>query len=137
MLAREAADQPRHGDWFAEIKWDGWRCLAYLDLGDLRILSRGGSELADRLPELAPAARALAGERLILDGELVAFDQRGRPSFEALQRRMQRRRPGPGQAPVALLVFDLLWHGATSLLDRPYTDRRAALEAVARLMGFA
>jgi bifunctional non-homologous end joining protein LigD len=129
MLAVTSPGLPPNQDRFAfEPKLDGYRGIAYVEHGRLRLRSRGGSPLHEALPEVAPLARALPGRRLILDGEVVALAN-GKPSFEALQRRMQaRRRPGPETAPALLFVFDLLWLDDAPLTGRPYRQRRELLD---------
>jgi bifunctional non-homologous end joining protein LigD len=119
--------------WAFEMKWDGIRAVVYLDGGDLRLMTRNDREVSATYPELAGLTAALAGHRVVLDGEVVAFDEAGRPSFGELQARMHVRAPGRAlldRVPVSLLVFDLLHLDGTSLLDRAYDERRAALEAL-------
>lgn len=128
MLAATAAGLPADPDRFAfEPKLDGFRSLAYVEHGQLRLRSRGGRPLHGRLPELAALGQALPGRRLILDGEIVALVN-GKPSFEALQQRMRTRRPEPGAAPALLCLFDLLWLDGTLLTGRPYRQRRELLD---------
>ena len=119
--------------WAYEIKWDGVRALAYAEPGRLRLVSRNLNDVTSQYPELAPLSRTLGSREALLDGEIVAFDDEGRPSFERLQQRMhlaserqvrERRR----SAPVTYLAFDLLHLDGRSLLDRPYRERRARLE---------
>ena len=74
--------------WAYEIKWDGVRAIAYSTPGELRLESRNLKEITGQYPELARLNRALSSHAAILDGEIVAFDEHGRPSFAALQRRM-------------------------------------------------
>jgi bifunctional non-homologous end joining protein LigD len=127
--ARELpADQ---AGWAFEPKWDGYRALAHLVAGGLRLRSRNGVDMAGWFPELAPLAEALGGHAAVLDGEVVAIDPAGRPSFEALQRRMGDRagRRARG-APVTWLAFDLLWLEGRLLTGLPYTQRRALLESL-------
>jgi len=132
MLAR-AGQLPREDDrWAYEIKWDGVRALAYSEPGRLRFESRNGNDITASYPELRPFNRALSSHRAILDGEIVAFDEQGRPSFSRLQSRMHvsseaaaRRRAK--EVPVAYVVFDLLWLDGHPLLDLPYMQRRARL----------
>ena len=74
---------------------------------------------------------ALGSRRAILDGEIVAFNAEGRPSFEALQSRIHLRgesavREQAQRTPVTLMLFDLLWLDGRSLIDLPYTERRGA-----------
>ena len=88
MLAR-IGTLPRDDDrWAYEIKWDGVRAIGYADGGRLRLASRNGRDITPRYPELRELGRALAGHEAVLDGEVVAFDAEGRPSFQRLQRRM-------------------------------------------------
>src|SRR4051812_44910371 len=112
-----------------EIKWDGIRALVYSRPGRLRVETRNLADVTARWPEL----RELGGRSAVLDGEIVAFDESGRPNFERLQARMHLTGGAtiPGRArdiPATYVIFDLLWLDGESLLDRPYTERRAALE---------
>ena len=96
MLAR-AGELPRpERGWAYEIKWDGVRALAYCQPGELRLESRNLIEITGKYPELTELTRALGSRSAILDGEIVAFDADGRPSFSALQQRMQISSPRPG-----------------------------------------
>ncbi|HEX2435922.1 MAG TPA: non-homologous end-joining DNA ligase [Solirubrobacterales bacterium] len=133
MLATEASTPPEDGGWAFEIKWDGVRALAHTDgEGGLRIESRRGEDITARYPELAGLGEALAGRRVILDGEIVTFDD-GRPSFQRLQLRMgltspmsiQRRAP---TCPATYEIFDLLELDGEPTLELPYEERRRLLE---------
>jgi bifunctional non-homologous end joining protein LigD len=133
MLATEAQHPPSDDGWAFEIKWDGVRALATANgEGGLRIESRRGEDITARYPELAALGEALAGQQAILDGEIVAFDENGRPSFQRLQLRMgltspmsiQRRAP---QTPVTYEIFDLLELDGEPTLDLRYEERRRLL----------
>jgi bifunctional non-homologous end joining protein LigD len=105
--ARELpADQ---AGWAFEPKWDGYRALGHLLEGELALRSRNGVDMAGWFPELGPLAQALGGHGVVLDGEVVALDEGGRPSFGALQQRMAGRGGRRRGAAVTYLVFDLLW----------------------------
>lgn len=122
--------------WAFEVKWDGVRAIARVEPGELRLFSRNANEITVAYPELRALAESLRGRTAILDGEIVCFDARGRPSFEALQRRMHLRdaRAIAGlsrELPVTYLLFDLLWLDGQSLLELPYRERRERLEALA------
>ena len=105
--ARELpADQ---GAWAFEPKWDGYRALGHVVGGGLALRSRNGVDMAGWFPELGGLAGALGEHAAVLDGEVVAFDAEGRPSFEALQQRMASRVGRRRGAAVTYLVFDLLW----------------------------
>jgi len=135
MLASPGALPPPEQEqrWAFEMKWDGIRAVVYLDRGDLRVLTRNDREVAATYPELAGLAHQLRDRRTIVDGEVVAFDEAGRPSFGELQARMHVRAPNRAlldRVPVSLLVFDLLHVDGTSLVGAPYDERRAALEGL-------
>ena len=133
MLAKPSSALPDDdGRWAYEIKWDGVRALAYSEPGRLHLESRNRNDISASYPELRALNRALGSHRAVLDGEIVAFDEHGRPSFGRLQSRMHissesaaRRRAK--EVPVAYLVFDLLWLDGHSLMELPYEERRARL----------
>jgi bifunctional non-homologous end joining protein LigD len=138
MLARGDADglPPDDERWGYEVKWDGIRALLWSDHGHVRLASRTQREITARYPELRPLGRALGAHEALLDGEIVAFDADGRPSFEALQQRMNVEgeaaiRRGQRAQPVAYMIFDLLHLDGRSLLALPYAERRAQLDALA------
>ncbi|WP_433321159.1 non-homologous end-joining DNA ligase [Micromonospora chersina] len=129
MLAGAGA-LPTGPGWGYEFKWDGVRAVAYVD-GGLRLLSRNDREVTRAYPELGELADLLAGRRAVLDGEIVALDGGGRPSFSALQRRMHVRAPAAAlvaSTPVRYYLFDLLHLDGRDITALPYTERRAALE---------
>jgi bifunctional non-homologous end joining protein LigD len=114
-------DDPRYS---YEYKWDGYRAVMRLAPdGTMRLNSRHGNDFTAAYPELAGAlGDALDGRAAVLDGEIVALDEQGRPDFELLQNQHHHRRP------VSYFAFDLLQLGDTSLLDEPYSHRRESLE---------
>jgi bifunctional non-homologous end joining protein LigD len=118
-----------------EFKWDGVRALVFVGPdGSVDLRSRNGNPIAPRYPELAGLGAAV-GRPAVLDGEVVALDAGGRPSFSALQPRMHLTDPGrveaaAARAPVALLLFDLLVLDGASHLDAPVEARREALHAL-------
>jgi bifunctional non-homologous end joining protein LigD len=118
--------------WAFEIKWDGVRAICHSEPGRLRLHSRNLLDITPRYPELGRLNRALSHHRAILDGEVVALDAEGRPSFGALQRRMHVTsdaavRRLAKETPVTYVIFDLLWLDGHSLMELPYTDRRELL----------
>lgn len=132
MLATLSDTLPTGPGWGFELKWDGIRALALVRDGALRLWTRNGNDVTGRYPELEPLADALDGHAALLDGEIVTFDERGRPSFERLQRRMHVTQPGEirrlaVEVPVEYIMFDLLWLDGTSATALPYADRRRLL----------
>jgi bifunctional non-homologous end joining protein LigD len=135
MLARSGSlprDEQRFG---FEVKWDGIRTVLFCDHGHLYLQGRNFTDFTPRYPEVRELARELGARRLILDGEVVAFDDEGRPSFERLQARMHlasdsavKRRMR--DTPVTYVIFDLLYLDGRSTLPLAYEDRRQVLEAL-------
>jgi bifunctional non-homologous end joining protein LigD len=135
MLATPLANPPTDDGWAYEIKWDGIRALGYVAGGGLKLSARRGSDHTAKYPELAAFAEALGGRDAILDGEIVAFDDEGRPRFQLLQRRMGltteatiRRRAV--ETPATYVVFDVLWLDGESMLERPYEERLEVLDGL-------
>jgi bifunctional non-homologous end joining protein LigD len=123
-------------DWAFEMKWDGIRAIVEVDGSELKLFTRNGNDVTATYPELAEAVDAVRAPAM-LDGEIVALDARGRPSFGRLQNRMNLiRRADIERAmrdyPVHLLLFDLLEYDRESLLRTPYDERRARLLDVVR-----
>jgi len=128
----ELADAPfNKPDWVWEPKLDGYRILAFLKDGKVSLRSRRGLELAGTFPGLA-AELARQGPNMILDGELVAFDAGGKPSFNALQNRFQLKTGrdiavAEKATPVVFYAFDLLHFAGVGLRRASYADRRRYL----------
>jgi bifunctional non-homologous end joining protein LigD len=122
--------------WVYEIKWDGMRVLADVSPDGVRAWSANGRDASAAFPELAALAAALAPLDALLDGEVVALDASGRPSFERLQGRMHVTSAAESlrraaDTPIAYVVFDLLRLGGHDLTDRPWHERRRLLEQIA------
>ena len=132
MLATLATEAPEGDGWAFEIKWDGVRAIAYSEPGRLHFESRNLRDITASYPELSKLNRALSHHSAVLDGEIVAFDENGRPSFGRLQHRMHVSSESAAKRlaktnPVVYVVFDLLWLDGHSLMDLPYEERRARL----------
>ena len=135
MLAKLGSlpsDEQRYG---FEIKWDGIRAITYYEPGRFRIESRNLNDITAQYPELRRLGRQLGSRDTVLDGEIVAFDDRGRPSFERLQQRMHLTRDAEirrraESVPVRYMLFDVLYLEGHSLMGQPYEDRREALESM-------
>ena len=137
MLAWPGPLPERPQEWAFEVKFDGMRVVAYLDgTGGLQLRARNGSSAVERFPELAELLDLLPGRSIVLDGEVIAADPRGRPSFGLLQERMTLRRPAQIKeamhvVPVTLMVFDVLWLDGRPLTGMTYRGRREVLESLA------
>ncbi|MEP7178750.1 MAG: non-homologous end-joining DNA ligase [Pseudonocardiales bacterium] len=123
-------------EWAYEMKWDGVRAVVYVEGGRVRAMSRNDIDMTVSYPELRALGLALGTTQAVLDGELVAFDERGRPNFSTLQQRMHvgdaaAARRLSAQVPVVYVVFDLLHVDGRSLLHEPYEKRRQELDTLA------
>ena len=134
MLATLADSLPQGAEWVYEIKWDGVRSLCYLKGGELRLVSRNGNAMEKQYPEVTAAAGQLESETAILDGEIVACDEQGRPSFGQLQSRF-----GIGASaaerlaqshPVILFAFDLIYLNGFDLRQTPLLERKRMLASI-------
>jgi len=119
-------------DWTWEPKLDGYRVLAFIDGTNVKLRSRRGLDLTPAFPRLAAELARQAASGMVLDGEIVAFDENGKPSFNALQNRVQlksaREIAAADQAtPAVYFCFDLLHFAGIDLRDTPYRDRRRYL----------
>ncbi len=119
--------------WAFEVKWDGVRALGAVEDGQVTLTTRRAHDVSSHYPELAGLAGPLAGRPVLLDGELVAFDEAGRTDFGRLQSRIHVSHPGPAllaSVPVTYLVFDLLHADGRSLLSESYDIRREQLSGL-------
>lgn len=126
QLALSRARLPEGEEWCYEIKLDGFRCVAFMDGGELFLQSRNGRPLGRYFPELV-----LPEGRYVLDGEIVVRDAHGREDFDALGQRIHpaqsRVQMLSESTPAVYVAFDLLALGDEELLERPFRERRAAL----------
>jgi len=133
MMAVLTAEPFDDDEWLFEVKWDGHRCLANLGQAT-RLTSRTGRDMTAQFPELIDLHRQLAARNAVVDGEIVALDRDGRPSFERMQDRFHRTPEelarNKGRVPVQFLAFDLLWLDGQPLLELPLHERRARLVEV-------
>ena len=129
MLA-ELRDAPfNHPDWAWEPKLDGYRVLVFIEGKEVKLRSRRGLDLTSSFPKLVAELAQQAVKGMVLDGEIAAFDASGKPSFAALQERVQLKTEkeiaaADRTAPVVLYCFDLLHFAGLDLRPAPYSDRR-------------
>ena len=131
QLARSARELPTGEGWRYEPKWDGFRTIVFRDGDDVHLQSRNGRPMNRYFPEVLDQVRALPGERLVLDGELIVVVD-GVQEFDLLGQRIHpaasRVRMLAEQTPAAFVAFDLLAEGDDVLIELPYDERRARLE---------
>jgi bifunctional non-homologous end joining protein LigD len=120
-------------DWSLEMKWDGIRAIVTVNDGAVTITSRNGHDITKRYPELLDAADGVHATSAVLDGEIVALDGSGVPSFGLLQQRMNLDKAAEierasTKTPATLMLFDVLEVNGVSIVDQPYRERRDLLE---------
>ena len=117
-LTREPADDP---DYLYEIKWDGYRIISYVDKGKVKLDSRSAKDYTARYPVVTEALRQL-GHNVVIDGEVVVFNEEGLPDFDALQLYNGH------SSPITYCVFDLLWLDGYDLMQLPLSARKQLLQ---------
>ena len=128
QLATLVGAAPDGSDWVHEIKLDGYRVLARIERGRVRLLTRNRQDWTERFPAVAEAAAALPVKEALLDGEIVALDRSGVSSFQALQQGVE----GKGGWSLAYVAFDLLFLDGQDLRGRPLVERKKALARLLR-----
>jgi len=139
-LATLAERPPSGPDWSFEIKYDGVRALGWRNGEEVLLLGRSGEEITARYPEIADGLRSLAVPRFLIDGEIVAEDERGRPSFQRLQARMGLTHPRDVEAARAMvsvrgMFFDCLGLDGHDLRGLPLAQRQELLARVLPPLG--
>lgn len=131
-LVAEAFDDER---WLFEIKWDGFRSLATIrEDRTVELLSRNGNDLLQKFPELAHIGDAFSSLPVIVDGEIVSLDEKGRSSFQRLQNRIEssRVKRSSNASSLTYVVFDLLFADGRDLRNEPLAERKELLEKILR-----
>jgi bifunctional non-homologous end joining protein LigD len=129
-LSDKPFDSP---DFVFEVKWDGVRALVFCEEGRTRLYARSGREVTHQYPEFASMHERMKVKEAVFDGEIVAMDERGRPSFERLQSRINLQRAGDirrgvAQIPLDLVLFDLVFVDGEWISGRPLLDRVEGLK---------
>jgi bifunctional non-homologous end joining protein LigD len=122
-------------NWFFEIKWDGYRAVAFFEEGRVRLVSRNQNDLTPRYPELKVLGDRVQAKTAILDGEVVVLDEQGRPSFSLMQQRTGIRAHGRQSAPnrelpIIYYAFDLLYLDGYDLRRVTLEDRKRVLKEI-------
>ena len=123
MLCKLVSEVPQGPDYIFENKWDGYRIVSFVDEGSVKMASRSGLDYTKKYPPIAGALREL-GHSAIIDGEVVVFDQDGRPDFDALQLYNGH------STPIKYCVFDLLWLEGNDLIELPLESRKELLKTL-------
>jgi len=135
MLA-ESINEPFDGaDWLFEIKWDGYRAVAFIENGKVRLVSRNQNELTARYPELKDMPDSIKAKTAVLDGEVVALDDEGKASFSLMQQRTGFRPGGKRAAakadvPVLYYAFDLIYLDGNDWRRVPLEERKRKLQSI-------
>lgn len=119
-------------EWLFEIKWDGYRAVAFIEKGKVRFVSRNQNEFAE-YPELADLPRFVKARNAVLDGEIVALDHEGRPSFSLMQQRnsrFSRRTLRADDFPIVYYAFDLIYLDGYSLERADLEQRKELLKKI-------
>jgi bifunctional non-homologous end joining protein LigD len=127
MLAKLVGKLPEGAEWQYEVKWDGYRVQVLKEGERVRVLSRRGNDFTKRFAEVAKAAAGLRADVVVLDGEVVAVDAEGRPSFQALQHRSKM-----AGYQVVFYAFDLLNLEGEDFGRRTLGERQGALSKVVK-----
>ncbi len=133
MLPTLVEEVPRGPGWLFELKWDGVRVLALREKGRVDLWARSGARITARYPEIAAALAPVGGGDFALDGEVVALDAAGHPSFERLQRRMHLVRDvahAAAAVPATAYLYDCLALFGHDLRGLPLAERKAQLRAL-------
>lgn len=124
QLATLVAEAPEGSDWLSELKYDGYRTVIAVAGGKARIFTRNGKDWTDKFEGIAEAAAALDTDGTLIDGEIVAFDGKGRTDFSSLQKAIKQG------GEMSCFLFDLLMEGGEEIKDLPLVERKERLEKI-------
>ena len=132
MLAKPATHIENEKDYAFEVKWDGMRCISYIDKNKVELYTRSGRAITSGYPELNELRDVIKDRSVILDGEIVVLDSKGVSRFQLIQKRMGLSDVLPGtpiirKVPITYVIFDLLSFNGRSMLECPYFFRREML----------
>lgn len=123
---------PTSSDWIAQIKWDGVRMLTYFDGREVRLVNRKLNDRTKQYPELLEIKKFCSASSIVIDGEIIAFDQK-RPSFHEVMKRDSLRKSrsidlAVNQTPIAYMLFDILMYNDKWIIDKPLSERQKILQ---------
>src|SRR3989475_4051307 len=126
-MKAQMVDKPFDDDrWLFEVKWDGIRLVSFIDQGKVTLQTRAGRIVDAEYPQLQAISRLVSARQAILDGEIVALDEEGRPSFQLLQNR------GKEEHPMQYVAFDIVYFDGQRLFKVPLEDRKRLLRNIVR-----
>lgn len=117
-------------EYLFEIKWDGYRCLCFIDNKNVMLQSRNKNNLSSYFPELADIYRFINTEKCILDGEICYIGKEGKPIFSRLQGRLRSKNPSNTKYPVVLIVWDILSFDNQDIYLKPLIERKKILNSI-------
>jgi bifunctional non-homologous end joining protein LigD len=135
MLATSIEEAFDSAEWMFEIKWDGYRAIAFIDKGRVQLFSRNQNDLTAQYPDLGDLPKSVMAKTAVLDGEIVVLDEHGRPSFSLMQQRTgfrergRRAAPKP-QIPILYYVFDVIYVDGYDLRRVSLEDRKRVLASI-------
>jgi bifunctional non-homologous end joining protein LigD len=124
MLAKETDEPFDDNEWIYEIKWDGYRAIAEINKGNVRLYSRNGNNFENTYPVIADQLKKIRTEA-VLDGEIIVLNEKGLPEFQLLQHYDENR-----HRPIQYYVFDILSLKGKSTCDLPLIERKKLLEGL-------
>ncbi len=127
-LALLKAKPPKGDEWLFEVKWDGYRIAVHIEVGRVRILTRGGHDWTHRFPMIAAAAEKLSVATAIIDGEAVVLDEQGRSDFGLLQKSLGGTSGSAKSSDAIFVAFDLIYFDGHDLRSMELSSRRHVLE---------
>lgn len=135
MLAESISQPFDSPEWLFEVKWDGYRAVAFIENGTVRLVSRNQNDLTGRYPELKDMPQFVKAKNAILDGEVVAVDEEGKPSFTLMQQRTGfrpggKRAAGRADVPVLYYAFDLLYLDGEDWRQVSLDERKKKLASI-------
>jgi bifunctional non-homologous end joining protein LigD len=125
-LARLAEKVPEGSQWVHEMKYDGYRVMSYIENGNVTLRTRNSLDWTSRFQKIADGLKMLGTISMILDGEMVVFDQTGLSSFSALKKALSNK----SQNEFSYIVFDLLYLKGVDVRDRPLFERKRLLKGL-------
>jgi len=135
MLATSIEDPFDSPDWLFEIKWDGYRAIAFIRNGIVRLVSRNQNDLTGQFSELSSLPTFIMAKEAVIDGEIVALDEEGRPSFSLMQQKTgfrpgKQRTPGRIDVPILYYAFDLIYLDGWDLRNVGLEQRKHVLASL-------